>query len=482
MVTILEDICRKRSETILQKGIEFGCAVPEKRTVPLIRPDLTTGALICEIKRGSPSEGRMREIEDAAQTAGEYIQAGANVISVLTEENFFFGSLNDLIRVKSQYPDVAVLRKDFLQSAEEIDVAYRAGADWVLLIAAMFDDSPNGFETMLEMKQRAESFGMQTLIEVHNQDELNFILPMNPRLIGINSRDLKSFRIDRNYPVALKSLLPDCDVIFESGIRNRTDAFFIGTNGFAGMLIGTSIVKSSDINSQIRQLQAGFRAGTKVRSEFFRRIFHKIYIENKLAVKICGITNIEDAELAVELGADAIGFVFADSPRQVSVEMAREISQKIGNRALKVGVVTKTDSPEIVQAICDGWLDAVQLHGSFPVPELEAMECCWYQALPVKDSADLERPPVSPFTLFDAFSKSQVGGTGKTIQDEIIQIAVKKRISLYLAGGINPGNVVQILEKYRPKLIDLSSGLESAPGKKDATKMKDFFDKIRDFR
>ena len=243
MVEILQKIVDKRIEDIKKNGYTQGLNIPEKRSVPLNIPDLKQPLIITEIKRGSPSEGKMNDILDPTNLAYTYINSGANVVSVLTEQNFFYGGLKDLIEIKNSIKNIAILRKDFLIDEKDIQISYKAGADLVLLIASILS-----FEKLKIMKELAESLGLLPLIEIHNEEELEMVLKLNPKLIGINSRDLKTFKIDKNYAIALKSLIPEeINVIFESGIRNYTDSFFIGNSGFSGILVGTSIVKSNEI-------------------------------------------------------------------------------------------------------------------------------------------------------------------------------------------------------------------------------------------
>lgn len=473
---ILKKIVDKRRETILRKGITFEVEVPAERNVPISLPDFTKKILISEIKRGSPSEGKMNDILDSVKWAGEYINAGADAISILTEEDFFYGSLNDLINIKKQYPDMTVLRKDFLLSVDEIDISYRAGADMVLLITGVLVGSDNDLTLIREMKVKAEILGMLPLIEVHNKEELHQILPLNPKLIGINSRDLKTFKMNRGYPIALKTLInKDTKVIFESGIRNGTDSFFVGMSDFAGVLVGSSIVKSGDLQGKISNIKSGLKKGSLSKNDFYSKIFKKIYLDKKTIVKVCGITNYSDAEKAVDEGADLIGFILAKSPRQVKIEEAKKIASQIDENILKVGVVVNDNIEEAVNAVKEGWFDALQFHGDISNEKADSYGVCWYKAVRVKSNDDFNLKYYSPIILYDAFSKEAYGGTGKQIDKELLDYAINNDIDLYLAGGLNPDNIENILKEYCPLMIDVSSGLEEKPGKKDHEKIKKFF-------
>ena len=455
MEKILKEIVDKRKITLKRKGINFGINIPKKRNVPISLPDFDKGVLICEIKRGSPSEGKMNQIKSTEEWAKKYIESGANAISVLTEEDFFFGSLQDLIDIKNKFPNTPILRKDFLLSEKEVEISYNAGADLILLITSVLIDidEKKSVDLLNKMKKRAEELGMLPLIEVHNQYELEKILPLNPKLIGINSRDLKTFKINRGYPFGLKQLISDSTyVVFESGIRNKTDAFFIGSGGFNSVLIGTSIIKSGDIKDKILDIKNGFINGINNRSSFYNRLFYKIFIEKKVVVKICGITNIEDAECAINNGADIIGFIFAKSPRQIKASKARDIASKLDKDILKVAVVVDEFINEAVKAVKNGWVDAIQFQGDIEDNITGNLNICWYKVIRVKDKIDFNQNYFSPILLYDTFSKEVYGGTGKRIDDNLLEYAKSKNIDLYLAGGINPDNVKSIISKYRKRI------------------------------
>lgn len=483
----MEKILKEIVETKLNKKKEVNITLPEKRVFPLIKPDFRDGFIICEIKRASPSEGLMKNIYNPEKWASRYFSAGANAISVLTEENYFSGKLDDLIQIKKVFPDKIVLRKDFLFTDEDIDISYYAGADIILLIASVLIDldKNHSLDLLKKLKKKSDFYGMSSLIEVHNIHELEAVLEINPEIIGVNSRDLKTFKINRNYPFALLKLIPDHIVkIYESGIRGYSDAFFIGLSGFSAILVGTSVVKTEEerIEEKIGEIRNGFINGLMNKSRFYKELFYKIYIEDKIVVKICGITNLEDALFAVKCGADIIGFVFAESPRKITFKKAKEISDKLPSHVLKVGVVVNENILEAVKAVKEGWLDAIQFHGDYDNDFCQSFNCCWYKAVRVKDEKSLDNEFYSPIVLYDAFSKDSYGGTGKQIDENLIKLAKMKKDILCLAGGINPDNILEILNKFTPSLIDLSSGVEEKPGKKDHKKIALLFEKIKSFK
>ena len=475
MNKILKQITDLRNKRISEKGFTFGYNIPEKRIYPIVRAELNKSIVICEIKRGSPSEGKMNTIDNPVEWGERYFNAGADVISVLTEEDHFFGSLDDLMKLKSSFPERCFLRKDFIQHTEDIDIAYRAGADMILLIAAILDD-----QTLAIMKNHADKLGLASIIEVHTEDELKRVLKVSPQIIGINSRNLDTFEIDRNYPHALKQMIPqDIKVVYESGIRDYHDTFFCGVSGFDGLLIGTGIVKSRDLNKTIANLISGFRKGRSNCSPVYSRFFYKYYIENKPFIKICGITTSEDADFVADYKPDMLGFVFAQSPRRVSCRSLKDITVNLNKNIIKTAVVVdKIDIENAVFAYREGLIDIIQYHGEIDNEEAYEIGIPWYKAIRMNDPEMALTPYRSPFVLFDAFDRTTYGGTGKRLDDVMIKAIMKDNRYLCLAGGINNSNISEILNKYAPAMIDLSSGLENAPGIKDHRLINDFFKAI----
>ena len=170
--------------------------------------------------------------------------------------------------------------------------------------------------------------------------------------------------------------------------------------------------------------------------------------------------------------------MFAESPRNISIKKAKEISRVLGNRVLKIGVVVDKDIKNVVLGVKQGWLDAVQFHGEINEDKIAEFNVSWYRAVRVKTYEDFQKEYYCPITLYDAFSEESFGGTGRQIDSSLLDYAKGNGIRLSLAGGLNPENIRKIVKVYSPVLIDASSGLESLPGKKDHEKMKKFFDEI----
>jgi indole-3-glycerol phosphate synthase len=205
--------------------------------------------VIAEVKRASPSKGALSAIGDPAALAEQYENAGASVISVLTEERRFKGSLADLTSVRDRV-SIPILRKDFMVDEYQFFEARAHGADMVLLIVAALAKSQ-----LRDFYDLATEMGMAALIEVHTGDELERAMEITPRIIGVNSRNLKTLEVN---PVAFSELIPQIpnEVIrvAESGISQRSDVEFAQRHGADAILVGEALVISADPNLAMRTL------------------------------------------------------------------------------------------------------------------------------------------------------------------------------------------------------------------------------------
>ncbi len=468
-IDIRSEIVEMRKKSVLKEGFNQGLNIPEIRELPLV-PFPNNQILICEIKRNSPSKGSIGAIDDPVGQAGLYIDGGADVISILTEKQYFKGSLNDLIIVKKRYPGQAVLRKDFLYSLEDIEISYRSGADAVLLIASILEKNE-----ISRMYKRTKELGMEALVEVHNKEDIEKIAEFMPELVGINSRDLQTFTIDLTLPIKIKQDITwNPRLIFESGIRYTEDANFALSSGFDGILVGESVVKNPDLVSGLKDTILKKKAGN-----FWERLYFKK--KKGPLIKICGLTTDEDVKKADELGADILGFILADSPRKADISFIRQLSP---TKALKAGVVVLKFPGQklpdaVVQLMAEGKLDVIQFHGNEDPVECSSIIYPYYKAVRInnlKDIEDISRFR-SPRVLIDAYSSTSYGGTGKQI-DRVLIDEVRKKHVLWLAGGISPENVRKLILEFNPELIDVSSKLEKSPGKKDHQKMEQFFKEL----
>ena len=548
---ILKKIVDKRRADIERLGLTFGFDIPEKRTVGRCE-FLGCPGPILEVKRASPSKGDIAPDLVPADLACTYAAAGAQAISVLTETNYFKGTLADLITVAKAVDNgdttheklgtkkCAVLRKDFLLFEDEIDIAYRCGADAVLLIARILDD-----EQLIKMAKRAQSFEMQAFVEVREPDDLrklNLVLETLDKeaagdaaksaertiVAGVNSRDLATFHIDPMVPAAIRNKLP-AKAVFESGVHTPADAAFAHSLGFKGILVGEAVAKNPPLAREL--VRAFGEAEDNRRGNFWKTFAERrdakratyaaamadAGMESAVAeaaarkipmVKICGITREEDGFAAAEMGADILGFVFSNTKRLTNETFVRNFTQLLRSEyevegklcPLFVGVITETTTEEGKTAIklaSEGVLDAVQFHGfaapafnaapsfdkgdSGSVPGMTNSLPC-YNALRIGSAEDFAafeaiRKAGEPRVLLDAKVEGIPGGSGQRIPEELLREKAGET-PFWLAGGITPENVSNIIAKFSPELVDVSSGVEDAPGIKNAEKMMQLFEAV----
>ena len=270
---ILQKIVRMRREDIDRLGLNFNIDIPEARRVGHTEFLGNAGAIL-EVKRASPSKGDIAPDLNPVELATTYAEAHAQAVSVLTEMNFFKGSLRDLIAVadlmerrrQQGLHTCAVLRKDFLLFEDEIDIAYRCGADAVLLIARILDD-----EQLVKMAQRAQKFGIQAFVEVREADDFRKLAVVTAALgdaaaktivAGVNSRDLATFHTDPLIPASVRSKLP-AKAVFESGILSAAVATYARNLGFTGIL--------SRRRSRRQESPARQRRGQRIRKRMRKR-------------------------------------------------------------------------------------------------------------------------------------------------------------------------------------------------------------------
>jgi indole-3-glycerol phosphate synthase len=253
--TILDKIVARKIEEIakLPPLIAFGArsrrSSPPRDLAAALRRDCV--ALIAEVKRASPSKGVLIEDFNPVVLGTTYADAGAAAISVLTDQEFFKGSLDDLKRVR-EVVSVPTLRKDFIIDARQIAEAHLANADAILLIVAILDDA-----RLRDLYQGVIANGLTPLIEVHTETEMERALKLNPRLVGVNNRDLHTFNVDLSVTTRLARLVPpDVTLVAESGIFTVADVEAVAAAGAHAILVGESIVKAGNIAEQVRTLSS----------------------------------------------------------------------------------------------------------------------------------------------------------------------------------------------------------------------------------
>jgi indole-3-glycerol phosphate synthase/phosphoribosylanthranilate isomerase len=418
--------------------------------------------LIAEVKKASPSKGVLVEDFDPVGLARTYEIGGASAISVLTERHFFQGSLDYLTAVRAAV-SLPVLRKDFIVDPYQVYEARAAGADAILLICALLDDSDLALLLGL-----ARQLGMRCLVEVHDDAETRRALASGAQIIGVNNRDLRDFHVDVGLTHRLRDLIPkDRVVVSESGLHTGEDVRGMAQADVQAVLIGEALVTASDVLEKTREL-------------------------SPLRVKICGLRTPEQARKASDEGADYIGLVFyPPSPRYVKPEEASALIRALRERAemglsvpKAVGVFVN-EPPEKINALArEIGLDVAQLSGTESPEECQAIEIPVMKAVRPQQPEDLGaleayRPFVQAF-LLDTKIEGMWGGTG-SVGNWSLARQMARRYPTLLAGGLTPDNVRGAVEVVQPWGVDVSSGVET-DGQKDHRKIAQFSDQARSAR
>jgi indole-3-glycerol phosphate synthase len=254
--TILDRIVEARRESIAHRKRVLPDVALKLAAGKAEAPRDFTGALvragynvIAELKKASPSRGVMREDYVPAALAASLESAGAAALSVLTEEEFFLGSLADLKAAKKA-TQIPILRKDFIVDPWQVWEARAAGADAFLLIAAILSDPALG-----ELLELGRSLKMEPLVEAHTREEIDRAVAAGARIIGVNNRDLRDFTVRVETSLELIEAIPDeCIAVSESGLRTHDDLVRLRRAGFDAFLIGEHLMKDADPASPLREL------------------------------------------------------------------------------------------------------------------------------------------------------------------------------------------------------------------------------------
>lgn len=253
---ILEEIAEKTRERIRKEKLQF--PLDQLKTLAEKAPQQPSFlealkksgmSYICEVKKASPSKGLIAPEFPYLEIAKEYEAAGASAISCLTEPFYFMGS-DTYLREITETVDIPVLRKDFTVDKYMIYQAKAFGAAAVLLICAILND-----QELLEYRELAETLGMDALIEAHDEEEVARALKAGAKIVGVNNRDLKTFKVDMNNSIRLRNLAPD-NVVFvsESGIKNAGDIAILERNRVGAVLIGETLMRSPDKKAALENL------------------------------------------------------------------------------------------------------------------------------------------------------------------------------------------------------------------------------------
>ena len=436
---------------------------------------------ICEVKKASPSKGIIAEHFPYLDIAKEYEVAGAAAISVLTEPDFFKGDKKYLQEIASTVK-IPVLRKDFIIDEYQIYQAKVWGASAILLICACLD-----VPTLTKFRELADSLGLSSLVEAHDEHEVQMAIDCGARIIGVNNRNLKDFTVDVQNSVRLRNLVQD-DVIFvsESGLETPEDIQVLRDNNIGVALMGETFMRSPN------------------KVEKLAYLYGPTYYTPK--VKMCGISNVETIPAIIDAKPDYMGLVFAPSKRQVTVEQAKTLVEElykqnvVGNNSeveqtepvtsldtassetiKTVGVFVNETVENLLKIAEEVKLDVIQLHGdedeSFIQILKEQSNVEVWKAVQVRSAADAEKwiDSSADMLLFDAYHKDERGGTGEVFDWSSLDEFERP---FMLAGGIDSTNVARAIRTVRPYGIDISSGIETN-SVKDNEKMKAFTNIVR---
>lgn len=451
-----EEIARRKAERSLESVL--ASCVPSDRSL--------TGALaarspgfILEIKFASPSAGVIRPGQDLDPILASYGRH-ADAVSVLTDERFFGGSLARLAEARAGV-EQPILCKDFILEPFQVAEARLFGADAVLLILAAVDDS-----TWRACADLAARLRMAVLTEVHDETEAARAVALGADIIGVNNRDLVTLAVDSGTVPRLAPRLPaDRLVVAESGIASRADVTALRPFADA-FLVGSALMREVDLDAAVRNLVYG-------------------------VTKVCGLTREDDARAAQRAGATHGGLVFATgSPRLVSVAQADPVRRAAPLEW--VGVFADQPPEEIATTARRLALSAVQLHGHENPAEVARVGtlvppgCAVWKAVRVRDRVPLRAETGGDRLLLDGARPApesrhsiagpaavHLGGTGQRFDWALLD-GYPERSDVLLAGGLTAENAAHAaaLGVYG---LDVSSGVESTPGRKDPARLAAFF-------
>ncbi|MGE5213745.1 MAG: indole-3-glycerol phosphate synthase TrpC, partial [Nitrospirota bacterium] len=435
MASILSEILNRKREVVARlqadapardfrdRALATRENAPPHRLLRALQSNRAGGVnIIAEFKRRSPSAGTIRSDLSPTDVATRYERGGACAISVLTDEQYFGGSILDLgaIRAVTALP---LLRKDFVIDEIQIYEAAAVGADAVLLIAAALADA-----ALSKLRRIAEDkLGLDAVVEVHTSEELHRAVRIGASIIGVNNRDLRTFRTSLQTSERLIAEAPrDRIMISESGFQNSNSLRHLRELGFRGFLVGEALMRAPDPEAAVRDLigSARFQRAaigssadrpTPRQDAAAARKMHALPIQ----IKICGVTNASDPRGCDELGADIIGFNFnAASPRYVEPALVRGILDTLPVRTCAVGVFVDANPEEIRKIAEIAGLRCVQLHGHATPESFSELAREFRVIRALSTDAQFEPQHAAAFrdcdVLIDAYHPELRGGTGQT--------------------------------------------------------------------
>jgi indole-3-glycerol phosphate synthase/phosphoribosylanthranilate isomerase len=516
MANILSEIVDRKREVIARlradraardfrdRGLAIRATATPHQLLRALESNSREVNIIAEFKRRSPSAGTIRTDLSATDVATRYQRGGACAVSVLTDEQYFGGSVLDLAAIRASAV-LPLLRKDFIIDEIQIYEAAAVGADAVLLIAAALDDYALG-----QLRATAEDeLGLDAVVEVHTSEELRRAVRSGARIIGVNNRDLRTFRTSLETSERLIAEAPrDRVMISESGLQNPKSLRHLRALGFRGFLIGEALMRAPDPEAALRNLltEAADRGAVQIScshrfaagricpvcgpvagcttSSTAHSAVATADRSNRIQIKICGVTNAHDARACVELGADMVGFNFyPGSPRYIAPTIVRPIVDALPARICAVGVFVDAYPAEIRKLAKIAGVRCVQLHGHTTPESCSelAREFRVIRALSTDTHFKPEDTAAFPHcdVLIDAYHPELRGGTGQICDWAAARAAMRSTRFLILSGGLDAQNVDQAIAAVTPHAVDVCSGIESAPGVKDHRALERFVSAVR---
>ncbi|HEU0235492.1 MAG TPA: tryptophan synthase subunit beta [Candidatus Limnocylindrales bacterium] len=483
---VLDEIAARRRADVRSLAVSLtsliGTAVDAIAATPPPRPVVERLAapglhLIAELKRRSPSAGAIAtDGDDLVARARAYEAGGAAAISVLVEPHWFGGSIDDLRAVRAAV-SVPVLAKEFVVDALQLPLLRAAGADVVLLLAALHRPKELG-----RLVEQALRIGLEPLVEAHDEREVRAAVATDARLIGLNNRDLRTLEVDTERAVRLRPLVPDDRlVVAESGVRDAATIAAWRAAGFDAALVGETLVRAPDPAAAARSfVAAGAHPGDLANRA------------NEALVKICGIVDADGAGAAVRAGADAIGLnLVPGTPRALPAEEATALARLVreiapADRRPRIVLVTVDRTTDDINALARAiGADAIQLSGDEPVSVLDGLVRPAWKALHLP-AEGVAAPTATGAAaadeisararawlaagaeriLLDTAGGPHPGGTGVRAAVDLAA-AVARDVPVVLAGGLTPATVGPALREIPAVGVDVASGVERLGPRKD---------------
>ncbi|MFC1769045.1 hypothetical protein ACFLZX_04750 [Nanoarchaeota archaeon] len=407
-------------------------------------------SIIAEIKSSSPSKGVIKKNFNLENVARVYDKSNVQAISVLTEKNYFGGSIEFIQRVR-KVTKKPILRKDFIIDENQIYESRYYGADAILLIGEILSlKQINRFVTV------ADDLGMDVIVEAHELSALKKVLKSKAKIIGINNRDLNSLEMDMRTVERLAPLVKNKILVAESGYSSKIDLALLPQN-VQSVLIGSSIMGSFDIVKKLESLK-----------------------DKEKIVKICGNTNIRDARIALESGADLIGLIInvKKSKDSISITQAKEFLEKICRT--RIVAVTLTKKVDEIVSVCKNLNPGyIQIHDELSVAGVKKIRKMFPNIKIIKSVIVRGKNSLKEVRIYephaDLILLDSGAGSGR-IHDWSLskEIVGKSKRPVILAGGLNPNNVAKAIKSVRPFGVDVNSGVKLRNRVKDPKKIKKF--------